>query len=75
MLSDVLLARIDPKFGYLDLIGTIPAVKSAKLMLTTQLEYIDKQIEIDTAEKTARNQLMSAKRYNKSVFCRHYSVI
>lgn len=46
----------------LDVVGILSAVNSAKLMLTTQLEYIDRQIEIENSEKSTREQLSAMRK-------------
>lgn len=55
--SDLIVARVSKENNSLDIVGTVPAVRSAKFMIGTQLEYVDKQIEIEAMERESRNRL------------------
>jgi hypothetical protein len=60
--TSLLVARVDTRRGVLVLVGTVPSMKSAKLMFATQLEYIDKTAIVEEAEKTARSQLTTVQK-------------
>ena len=55
-------ARVDRDSATLTVIGTVPAIQSMRAMLSVQLEYIDKAIEIQSTERLAREQLRDFKR-------------
>ena len=44
------------------IIGTASAVRSVRMMLETQMEYVEKQIEIEMTERKAREDLYAFKR-------------
>jgi hypothetical protein len=69
-----MVAKVNRDTVKLDVVGTTPAVQTAKFLLATQLEYIDKQIEIETNEREAREKLNAVRKqvknhYHISLYC------
>jgi hypothetical protein len=63
--SDLVTARFDKSTNKLIIIGTQSSINSAKMLLNVQLEYINKEIIIQSNEKAARDQLFAFKKqYN-----------
>ena len=60
--ADLMVAKVDREKNQLVVIGTGPAVRSARTFLATQLEYINKQIGIETTVQSTREQLFSFKK-------------
>ena len=60
--ADLMVAKVDRDKNQLIVIGTGPAVRSARTFLATQLEYINKQIGIETTMQSTREQLFSFKK-------------
>jgi hypothetical protein len=57
-----MVAKVNRETLKLDVVGTGPAVQTAKFLLATQLEYIDKQIEIEMNEREARDKLNAVRK-------------
>jgi len=60
--SDLIVARVNQEKFTLDIVGTVSAVRNAKFMLPTQMEYVDKQIEIEANERQAREKLSQVRK-------------
>jgi hypothetical protein len=60
--SDLIVTRVNPEKFTLDIVGTVNAVRNAKFMLATQMEYVDKQIEIEANERQAREKLYEVRK-------------
>lgn len=60
--AGLMLAKINFDTHSLEMIGTHQSVSMAQLLLSTQLEYIDKQIEIENSERAAREKLHAARK-------------
>jgi hypothetical protein len=56
------VTRVNPEKFTLDIVGTVSAVRNAKFMLATQMEYVDKQIEIEANERQAREKLYEVRK-------------
>lgn len=52
-----MVIKVNPESRSIDFVGTRPSISMAKVLLLAQLEYIDKQIEIENNEKEAREKL------------------
>ena len=57
-----MVARADREDSCLVVIGTSAAVRSVRMMLETQMEYVEKQIELEMTERKAREDLYAFKR-------------
>jgi hypothetical protein len=68
--------QVDREANTLIIIGTNSAIRSVRLMLDTQMEYVDKQIDIEHTEKKAREDLYAFKRclYIRVAFC-HFNIL
>eukprot|EP01033_Poteriospumella_lacustris_P004742 gene4743-3399_t len=62
VVASLMLSKLNVESCSIELIGTHQAVDTAKLLLTTQLEYIDKQIEIENTERNAREKLHAVRK-------------
>ena len=60
--SGVMVGKVNRDTCKLDVVGTNPSVQTAKFLLATQLEYIDKQIEIEANEREAREKLNAVRK-------------
>jgi hypothetical protein len=60
--ASLMLAKFHYDSQCIEMIGTHQSVEMGKLLLTTQLEYIDKQIEIDNSERSAREKLQAVRK-------------
>uniref|UniRef100_A0A7S3M9F7 K Homology domain-containing protein n=1 Tax=Spumella elongata TaxID=89044 RepID=A0A7S3M9F7_9STRA len=60
--SDLIVTRVNSEKFTLDIVGTLQAVRSARFMLSTQLEYVEKQIEIEASERAAREKLQQMRK-------------
>mmetsp|Transcript_4701 Transcript_4701/g.6442 ORF Transcript_4701/g.6442 Transcript_4701/m.6442 type:complete len:690 (-) Transcript_4701:441-2510(-) len=61
-ISNLVAAKVNFEKGTLDVIGVHSAVRSARLMIATQLEYVDKQIEIEQNERNVREKLQAVRK-------------
>jgi hypothetical protein len=57
-----MVAKVNRDSCKLDVVGTNASVQTAKFLLSTQLEYIDKQIEIEANEREAREKLNAVRK-------------
>ncbi len=57
-----MVAKVNRENCKLDVVGTNASVQTAKFLLSTQLEYIDKQIEIEANEREAREKLNAVRK-------------
>lgn len=57
--SNLMVTRIDYDRNGLVVVGIASAVRTSRIMLSTQLEYIDKQIDLHNAERNTREALTS----------------
>lgn len=63
--AGLILARVSRTEGAapaLEVVGTSSAVTMARYLLATQLEYVDKQIEIEANEREARDKLFAVRK-------------
>jgi uncharacterized protein (UPF0218 family) len=57
-----MVGKVNRETSSLDVVGTVTSVQSAKFLLGTQLEYIDKQLEIEANEREAREKLHAVRK-------------
>ncbi len=60
--SNLMVAKLNRDELQLDIVGTVPAVQMAKCLWSTQLEYVDRQIEIEEDERQVREQLHAVRK-------------
>jgi len=60
--ANLMVARINKDSNSLEVVGTNSSVQLTKFLLATQLEYIDKQIEIEGSEREAREKLYAVRK-------------
>ncbi len=63
-----MVAKLNRDELQLDIVGTVPAVQMAKCLWSTQLEYVDRQIEIEEDERQVREQLHAVRKQGGFVF-------
>jgi polyribonucleotide nucleotidyltransferase len=60
--SNLMVVKLNIEGKSVDFVGTAPAIHMAKVLLSTQLEYVDKQIEIEHNEREAREKLQAVRK-------------
>jgi predicted PilT family ATPase len=60
--ANLIIVKINREKSSLEVVGIRPAVQMAKFLLDTQLEYVDREIEIEANEREAREKLVAVRK-------------
>jgi len=60
--SDLMLVKVNMEKLTLDMVGSSGAVRNARILLPTQLEYVEKQIVLEGTERQARQKLQEVRK-------------
>lgn len=60
--AELMVAKVNREKNTLDVVGVSSAVIMARCLLETQLEYVEKQIEIENSEREAREKLLAVRK-------------
>lgn len=66
--SNLMVAKVNRDKSSLDVVGTASAIQAAKVLLATQLEYVDQQIKIEANEREAREKLTQVRKQVNLLF-------
>lgn len=60
--AELMVAKVNREKNTLDVVGVSSSVVMARCLLETQLEYVEKQIEIENSEREAREKLLAVRK-------------